>query len=149
MLSPERILIRQDLAKDGIIEIRPGNPELDLGERKYAQVRIRIGASNKFIKGMAVYSNEVPEEYDVVFYTRFKNDTGTLAGYGTSARAMKIIEIVEENGYWKAWTDSLTESAKKSDIRKAKKAIEKLITKDLKDQLLKVLEKAEKKEAST
>ena len=60
--------------KDGMIEIRRGVPDLSLGESKYCQVRIAVDGK-KFMKGMAVYSDRVPNGYDVVYNTNKSPDT--------------------------------------------------------------------------
>ena len=52
--------------KDGTIEIRRGVPDLDLGEAHYAQVRIMVDGTH-YLKGMAFYSDDMPDGYDVVF----------------------------------------------------------------------------------
>ena len=53
---------------DGGIEIRRGVEDLDLGNARYAQVR--IGVDDKlYLKGMAYYSDDIPEGYDIVFNT--------------------------------------------------------------------------------
>lgn len=56
------------IAKDGLIQIRRGVPDLSLGESKYAQVRILVG-EDKYLKGMAVYAdgNKMPDGIDVIF----------------------------------------------------------------------------------
>lgn len=54
------------VAKDGIIQIRPGVPDLSLGDAKYSQVRILVDG-NKYLKGMAVYSDNMPDGIDVIF----------------------------------------------------------------------------------
>lgn len=52
--------------KDGLIELRPGVPDISLNKANYAQVR--IGVDDKyFMKGMAVYSDDIPEGYDIVY----------------------------------------------------------------------------------
>lgn len=80
-IDPSRILIRMDPLKEGIIELRPGVPDISLDERKYAQVRIFIAKSENYIKGMALYSDNIPEPYNLIFYTRLTNE-GTFSGYG-------------------------------------------------------------------
>lgn len=52
--------------KDGVIEIRRGVKDLSLGEAHYAQVRIAVD-NNHFMKGMAIYSDDIPEGYDIVY----------------------------------------------------------------------------------
>lgn len=54
--------------KDGVIEIRRGVEDLSLGESHYAQVRILVDG-NRYLKGMAVYSDDLPDGVDVVFNT--------------------------------------------------------------------------------
>jgi len=54
--------------KDGVIELRPGVEDLSLGNAHYAQVRIAVD-NKSYLKGMALYSDNVPDGYDVVFNT--------------------------------------------------------------------------------
>lgn len=46
--------------KDGVIEIRRGVADLDLGNAHYAQVRILVDGTH-YLKGMAMYSDDMPE----------------------------------------------------------------------------------------
>lgn len=57
---------------DGVIELRRGVPDLDLGNAHYAQVRIAIDGPNAtdksdkwYAKGMAVYSDDLPDGCDI------------------------------------------------------------------------------------
>lgn len=59
--------------KDGVVELRRGVDDLSLGESHYAQVRILVD-DNKYIKGMAVYSDDLPDGVDVVFNTNKKRE---------------------------------------------------------------------------
>lgn len=52
--------------KDGVIELRRGVPDISLGNANYAQVRIAV-SNNHFMKGMAIYSDDIPEGYDIVY----------------------------------------------------------------------------------
>lgn len=61
------------LAKDGLIELRRGVDDLSLGESTYAQVRILVDDTH-YIKGMAVYSDNMPDGVDVVFNTNKSKD---------------------------------------------------------------------------
>lgn len=54
--------------KDGIVEIRRGVKDLSLGGDHYSQVRILVDGTH-YIKGMAVYSDNMPDGVDVVFNT--------------------------------------------------------------------------------
>lgn len=60
--------------KDGVIEIRRGVADLDLGDSYYAQVRILVDGTH-YLKGMAMYSDDMPDGADIVFNTN--KHTGT------------------------------------------------------------------------
>lgn len=62
------------IAKDGVIEIRRGVDDLSLGESKYAQVRIMVDGTH-YLKGMAIYSDNLPDGVDVLFNTNKKTGT--------------------------------------------------------------------------
>lgn len=59
--------------KDGVIEIRRGVDDLSLGDATYAQVRILVD-KDRYLKGMAIYSDDMPKGVDVVFNTNKKSD---------------------------------------------------------------------------
>ncbi len=79
-MSSSRLQIRYaedgGIDKDGVIEIRRGVEDLSLGESHYAQVRILVDG-NRYLKGMAVYSDDMPEGVDVIFNTNKKKGTPT------------------------------------------------------------------------
>ena len=109
-ISSDRILIVQNSAKEGIIEIRPGLEDVNLGDKKYAMVHIYVGPSNNYIYGMALYSDDIPEDYDIVFYTRLKSD-GNFVGYKKGTRTRKtpgfiIMRPDYEDGNWKDWEEN-------------------------------------------
>jgi len=54
--------------KDGVIELRRGVEDLSLGNKRYAQVRIGVDGTH-FMKGMAIYSDDIPPGVDVVYNT--------------------------------------------------------------------------------
>ena len=60
--------------KDGVIEIRRGVADLDLGDSHYAQVRILVDGTH-YLKGMAMYSDDMPDGAEIVFNTN--KHTGT------------------------------------------------------------------------
>jgi len=60
--------------KDGVIEIRRGVADLDLGNSHYAQVRILVDGTH-YLKGMAMYSDDMPDGADIVFNTNKKSGT--------------------------------------------------------------------------
>ena len=77
-LDSKRIKIRYNeeggLEKDGIVELRRGVKDLSLGNSRYSQVRILVDGTH-YIKGMAVYSDNMPDGVDVVFNTNKKKGT--------------------------------------------------------------------------
>lgn len=60
--------------KDGVIELRRGVPDLSLGDSRYSQVRILVDGTH-YLKGMAVYSDKMPDGVDVIFNTNKKKGT--------------------------------------------------------------------------
>ena len=71
-LDSKRLMIRYKedggIDKDGVVELRRGVDDLSLGESRYSQVRIMVDGK-KYIKGMAVYSDDMPDGIDVIFNT--------------------------------------------------------------------------------
>lgn len=71
-VDSKRVAVRyaEDGGKDydGVIEIRPGVKDLDLGNSHYAQVRVMVDGTH-YLKGMAVYSDDIPEGKDIIFNT--------------------------------------------------------------------------------
>ena len=63
--------------KDGLVEIRPGVKDLSLGDSTYAQVRILVDGTH-YIKGMAVYNDDLPEGVDVMFNTNKTKDKSKM-----------------------------------------------------------------------
>ena len=61
------------IQKDGVIELRRGVDDLSLGDSNYAQVRILVDG-DRYLKGMAVYSDNMPDGVDVIFNTNKKSD---------------------------------------------------------------------------
>jgi len=135
-MDSNRIKIRYaeegGIDKDGLIEIRRGVDDLSLGESRYAQVRILVD-DNKYMKGMAVYSDNIPDGVDVVFNTNKKlgtpkekvfkditndpdNPFGSLIKAGGQSyyidkdgkRQLSLINKRAEEGDWNEWSDSLS-----------------------------------------
>ena len=119
------------LQKDGVIEIRRGVDDLSLGNSHYAQVRILVD-NNRYLKGMAMYSDDLPDGVDVVFNTnkkkgtpvsdvlkKIKNDPDNPFGslikaggqsYYTDENGEKQLSLINkrsEEGDWGSWSDSL------------------------------------------
>lgn len=82
-LDSKRLMVRyaddvgpdgaRGIEKDGVIELRRGVDDLSLGNSHYAQVRIMVDG-DRYLKGMAVYSDDMPDGVDVVFNTNKKSD---------------------------------------------------------------------------
>lgn len=75
--------------KDGVIEIRRGVEDLSLGNSHYAQVRILVDGTH-YIKGMAVYSDDLPEGVDILVNSN--KDKGTPLG-----KVLKPIKTEDPN----------------------------------------------------
>jgi len=84
-ISSDRLIVRfaddkvSGKLKDGVAEIRPGVPDLNLGNVNYAQVR--IGVDDKaYIKGMAVYGDpkDFPEGVDIIFNSNKPSSKGKM-----------------------------------------------------------------------
>ncbi len=74
--------------KDGVIELRRGVPDLDLGNSNYAQVRILVDG-NRYLKGMAVYSDDLPDGIDVRFNTNKTKDVPKMDVLKDTAKNLK------------------------------------------------------------
>lgn len=53
--------------RDGTIELRRGVKDLDMGNNAYTQVRILTDNGKLYMKGMAVYNDNMPDGVDVIF----------------------------------------------------------------------------------
>lgn len=65
------------LEKDGVIELRRGVDDIALGNANYMQVRISVDGTH-YLKGMAVYADDLPEGIDVRFNTNKHEGTPML-----------------------------------------------------------------------
>lgn len=122
-IDSDRISIRYaedgGIGKDGVIEIRRGVADLDLGNSHYAQVRILVDGTH-YLKGMAMYSDDMPDGADIVFNTNKKSGTDKM-------KVLKEINNDPENpfgAYIKAdgqsWYDAPDGTKKLSAINKLK-----------------------------
>ena len=77
-ISSDRVKIRYaeegGLGKDGVIELRRGVADLDLGASHYAQVRIMVDGTH-YLKGMAMYFDDMPDGADIIFNTNKRSGT--------------------------------------------------------------------------
>lgn len=120
----KRILVRYaeegGIEKEGIIEIRPGVSDISIGDRFYAQVRIPVD-TRWYIKGIATYSNDIPNAYDIVYYTRKPKGTPLKRSvFGKWGTVFKFVNkhtafthprqsfIIETEGKWKEWSKPIS-----------------------------------------
>jgi len=115
--------------KDGVIEIRRGVKDLDMGNSRYAQVRIGVNGTH-YLKGMVMYNDNLPNGVDMIFNTN-KSDTGNKLDamkpqkdeenpFGSAVRQItkknkdgtetvtSALNIVNEEGDWTAWSNKLS-----------------------------------------
>ena len=118
--------------KDGLIEIRPGVPDISLGDSRYAQVRIAVDDSH-YLKGMAVYARDpskMPEGVDIIFNTNKTKDVDKMDvlkkmsddpdnPFGATIRQreytgddgqkhLSAINIVNDDTDWAKWSKTLS-----------------------------------------
>lgn len=107
--------------KDGLIEVRPGVEDLDLGKNRYAQVRISVDGTH-YMKGMAVRSMDIPEGYDAVYNVTKtkgtppdkvfkKNEDDEQNPFGATIKIggqRGALNIVNEEGDWRNWSKNLS-----------------------------------------
>ena len=74
--------------KDGVIELRPGVEDISLGGKRYMQVRIAVDGSH-YLKGMAVYANDLPDGVDIRFNTHKHKGTPAMEGDESVFKKMK------------------------------------------------------------
>ena len=69
--------------KDGLIELRRGVDDISLGKAQYAQVRIAVDGTH-YLKGMAVYADDLPDGIDIRFNTNKTSDVPMLGSKDNS-----------------------------------------------------------------
>lgn len=118
---------------DGVIYVRRGKDDLTLGKSNYAQVRIAVGGTH-YLKGMAMYRDDLPDGVDLVFNTNKSNTGNKLDAmkkmkddptdpFGAIVRQLPKLDafgreipgtnrsamnIVNEEGQWGQWSKSLS-----------------------------------------
>jgi transposase len=110
---------------DGVMYIRPGTKGLDLGGARYAQVRIAVDGTH-YLKGMAMYKDDLPEGVDILFNTNKGKDTPKMDvlkplkrdkdgnidpdnPFGAViSRQAGHLNIVNEEGNWGEWSKSVS-----------------------------------------
>ena len=104
-----------DPLKEGIIEIRPGVRGLSLGDKKYVMAYIRVLDEDHYFKGMCIYSNDLPDHYDVICYYRDpSNALKTLRHVKPEIKLNKgIMTKVKDDGKWDKFSLKVAESFEK------------------------------------
>ena len=141
------------IEKDGIVELRRGVKDLSLGDARYSQVRILVD-NDRYIKGMAVYSDDMPNGVDVVFNTnksstipmrdvlkKIKDDPDNPFGSLIKAKGqstyidddgkeqLSLINKRADEGDWTEWKDALpSQFLSKQSLTMAKKQLGLAIT---------------------
>lgn len=134
-VNPKRLAIKYkedggDQA-DGVVFVRPGVKDVSLGGAKYAQVRIKIG-DDHYIKGMAIYKDDLPDGVDLMFNTNKSNTGNKLDAlkpldkenpelpFGTivrqigdnigtpKAKVTSAMNVVYDEGNWQTWSKTLS-----------------------------------------
>lgn len=111
---------------DGVVYIRPGVKDLHMGLNNYAQVRISVDGTH-YLKGMAVYKDNLPPGTDLLFNTN-KSKIGNTKfdvmkkqaddpdlPFGAVVRQLKdkhgnvdsALNIVNAEGKWDTWSKNL------------------------------------------
>ena len=93
-INSKRIAIRYaedgGTDRDGVIQIRRGVDDLSLGNARYAQVRIAVDGTH-YLKGMAMYSDDLPDGVDIVFNTNKHKGTPKMD-------VLKPMKTIKETG---------------------------------------------------
>jgi DNA-binding CsgD family transcriptional regulator len=116
---------------DGVIYVRPGVDDISIGGSMYAQVRIQVDGTH-YIKGMAMYKDDLPDGVDLLFNTNksntgnkldalkpLKEDSanpfGTLIDRQIISRdadgkeiVTSVMNLVREEGSWAKWSKSIS-----------------------------------------
>jgi DNA-binding CsgD family transcriptional regulator len=130
-VSSKRVDIRYEeqggADSDGVIFVRPGVDDVSLGGARYAQVRIAVDGTH-YLKGMAMYRDDLPDGVDLVFNTNKKdsgnkldamkamkddpdNPFGAVVRQKIDAKTGKVksaMNIVNEEGDWDRWSKNLS-----------------------------------------
>ena len=121
---------------DGVVYVRPGVKDVDLGKSRYAQVRIAVDGTH-YLKGMAVYKDDLPKGVDLQFNTNKSNTgnkldamkplkkdpkTGEVDKFnpfgalikeggqllGKDGKPRSVMNLVNEEGDWDKWSRNVS-----------------------------------------
>lgn len=121
---------------DGVVYVRPGVKDISLGGSRYAQVRIDVDGTH-YIKGMALYKDDLPEGVDLLVNTIKKRGTPMMGDKNNTVlknqaddkdnpfgavisrqilekgpdgkdRVTSVMNILQEEGNWDGWSRTLS-----------------------------------------
>lgn len=129
-VSSKNIEVVYRSERDGLIEVRRGLDDLSLGSDIYSQVRIAVDGTH-YIKGMAVYSDDLPKGINIRVHSNKKEGTPLLSDNPDAKQVLKpmkraddgsvdledpfgaqikaqhgCINKVNEEGSWDDWTSA-------------------------------------------
>lgn len=84
--------------RDGVIEIRRGVEDLSLGPSQYAQVRIGVDDTH-YLKGMAIYSDDIPDGFDIVYNTNKHTGTPMMDSDPDAKQVLKTMKSDPNNRF--------------------------------------------------
>jgi hypothetical protein len=146
-VNPKRVHVLYDedggSKADGVIYVRPGVPDVSLGNSRYAQVRVKVGEDH-YLKGMAIYKDDLPKGVDLQFNTNKKSTGNKLDAMkkmtddpdlpfgavvrqivGKDGKVTSAMNIVNEEGKWSDWSRTLsTQMLSKQSPRLAKEQLD-------------------------
>lgn len=123
-------------AADGVIYVRPGVKDVSIGGSNYAQVRIDVGGTH-YLKGMAMYKDDLPPGVDLLFNTNKTSDTPMMGSKNNTVlkplsddknlpfgavirrqitepdgkggeRVTSALNLLQEEGSWDTWSRTLS-----------------------------------------
>lgn len=130
-ISSKRIAVRYKedggASADGVIYVRRGVKDVSLDTSHYAQVRVMVDNTH-YLKGMAMYKDDLPDGVDLVFNTNKSNTGNKLDAmkslkddpdnpFGAAFRRQIVDEkgnvtsamnVVNEEGNWGTWSNNLS-----------------------------------------
>lgn len=152
-IDPARIAVKYaeegGTEADGVMYIRPGVSDISIGANQYAQVRVKVGDGH-YIKGMAIYKDDLPDGVDIMFNTNKSNTGNKLDAlkklsddpdnpFGSvikrqiveidpktgKERVTSAMNILYEEGDWDDWSRTLSsQMLSKQDPKLAKQQLD-------------------------
>lgn len=146
-ISSDRVAIRYaedgGTDMDGVIELRRGVKDLNLGNARYAQVRIGVDGTH-YLKGMAIYADDLPEGVDIRFNTNKDKSHSKMDcmkpqkddpenPFGASIKEGPLgrrgaLNVIRDEGDWTEWSKNLaSQFLSKQTTELAKRQLDKAL----------------------